>query len=31
MIVEKVVLHIIASFYSTVTPPTCTTGLNWDS
>ena len=31
MIVEKVVLYIFASFYTTVTPPTFTTGLNWDS
>ena len=29
MIVEKVVLHMFASFYTTVTPPTFTTGLNW--
>ena len=31
MIVEQVVLYIFASFYTTVTPPTFTTGLNWDS
>ena len=31
MIVEKVVLYIFASFYTRVTPPTFTTGLNWDS
>ena len=29
MIVEKVVLHMFASFCTTVTPPTFTTGLNW--
>ena len=29
MIVEKVVLHMFASFYTTATPPTFTTGLNW--